>query len=251
MSIGLLGQKIGMTSVYDANGRLHPVTVIAAGDNVLLSRLTNESNGYSAVQVGFDSQKESRVTKAELGNFKKANAEPKRFVREFRLKTDLPEGEVNLTVTQFQPGDFVDVIGRSKGKGFQGVMKKHNFDGQGAAHGSKTHRRNGAVGNRSTPGRIWKNMGMPGHLGDERVTVQNLRVMQVREAEKIILVSGAVPGCNGSYVVVRPAIKNPGALIALHQQHAKADQVAHAKKPKKAGELAEERKAQAKEAARK
>jgi large subunit ribosomal protein L3 len=251
MSIGLLGQKIGMTSVYDANGRLHPVTVIAAGDNVLLTRLTNENNGYSAIQIGFDVQKESRVSKAELGNFKKANVEPKRFVREFRLKADLPEGEVNLSVTQFQPGDFVDVIGRSKGKGFQGVMKKHNFDGQGAAHGSKTHRRNGAVGNRSTPGRIWKNMGMPGHLGDERVTVQNLRVMQVREAEKIILVSGAVPGCNGSYVVVRPAIKNPGALIALHQQHAKADQAAHAKKPKKAGELAEERKAQAKEAARK
>jgi large subunit ribosomal protein L3 len=251
MSIGLLGQKIGMTSVYDANGRLHPVTVIAAGDNAVLRRLTNDNDGYSAVQVGFDSQKESRVSKAELGNFKKANSEPKRFVREFRLKADLSEGEVNLTVTQFQPGDFVDVIGRSKGKGFQGVMKKHNFDGQGAAHGSKTHRRNGAVGNRSTPGRIWKNMGMPGHLGDERVTVQNLRVMQVREAEKIILVSGAVPGCNGSYVVVRPAIKNPGALIALHQQHAKADAAVHAKKPKKAGELAEERKAQAKEAARK
>jgi large subunit ribosomal protein L3 len=251
MSIGLLGQKIGMTSVYDANGRLHPVTVIAAGDNVLLRRVTNENDGYSAVQVGFATQKESRVNKPELGNFKKAGVQPQRFVREFRLKADLTEGEVNLSVTQFQPGDFVDVIGRSKGKGFQGVMKKHNFDGQGAAHGSKTHRRNGAVGNRSTPGRIWKNMGMPGHLGDERVTVQNLRVMQVREADKIILVSGAVPGCNGSYVVVRPAIKNPGALIALHQQHAKADQAALAKKPKKAGELAEEKKAQAKEAARK
>ena len=251
MSIGLLGQKIGMTSVYDANGRLHPVTVIATGDNVLLGRLTQENDGYSAVRVGFAEQKESRVSKPELGNFKKANVAPQKFVREFRLKADLPEGEVNLGVTQFQPGDFVDVIGRSKGKGFQGVMKKHNFDGQGAAHGSKTHRRNGAVGNRSTPGRIWKNMGMPGHLGDERVTVQNLRVMQVRETEKIILISGAVPGCNGSYVVVRPAIKNPGALIALHQQHAKADQAAHAKKPKKAGELAEEKKAQAKEAARK
>src|SRR6266581_1271387 len=123
MSIGLLGQKIGMTSVYDANGRLHPVTVIAVGDNALLRRLTNDNDGYSAVQVGFGSQKESRVSKAELGVFKS-------------------------------------------------VMKKHNFDGQGAAHGSKTHRRNGAVGNRSTPGRIWKNMGMPGHLGDERVTVQ-------------------------------------------------------------------------------
>jgi large subunit ribosomal protein L3 len=209
MRIGLLGQKLGMTSVYDAKGRLHSVTVIATGDNVLLRRLTNENEGYAAVKVAFGAQKESRVTKALLGEFKKAGAEPKRFIREFRLTSDPPESEINLSVTQFQPGDYVDVIGRSKGKGFQGVMKKHNFAGQGAAHGSKTHRRNGAIGNRSTPGRIWKNMGMPGHLGDERVTVQNLQVMQVREAEKVILVSGAVPGCNGSYVVVRPAIKNP------------------------------------------
>jgi large subunit ribosomal protein L3 len=213
MKIGLLGQKIGMTSVYDADGRLRPVTVIAAGDNVLLRRLTAENEGYSAVQVGFDVQKESRVTKQLLGEFKKAGSEPKKLVREFRLNADAPEGEINLTISQFQPGDFVDVTGRSKGKGFQGVMKKHNFHGQGAAHGSKTHRRNGAVGYRSTPGRIWKNMGMPGHLGDERVTVQNLQIMQVREAEKIILISGAVPGSNGSYVVVRPALKNPVAKV--------------------------------------
>jgi large subunit ribosomal protein L3 len=231
MSIGLLGQKIGMTCVYDGAGKLHPVTVIAAGDNVLLRRLTNENDGYSAVQVGFDPQKESRLNKAELGGFKKAGVEPKKFVREFRLDADLPEGEVSLSVTQFQPGDFVDVTGRSKGKGFQGVMKKHNFHGQGASHGSKTHRRSGAIGNRSTPGRIWKNMGMPGHLGDERVTVQNLQVMQVREAEKLILVSGAVPGCNGSYVVVRPALKNPAVRIAEHQAHAKQDKAAAAKKP--------------------
>ena len=156
MSIGLLGQKIGMTSVYDANGRLRPVTVIAAGDNTLLRRLTTENDGYSAIQVGFDVQKESRVTKALLGGFSKASSEPKKLVREFRLEEDAPEGEINLAVTQFQPGDWVDVVGKSKGKGFQGVMKKHNFHGQGAAHGSKTHRRNGAIGNRSTPGRIWK-----------------------------------------------------------------------------------------------
>jgi large subunit ribosomal protein L3 len=231
MSIGLLGQKIGMTSVYDAKGRLRPVTVIAAGDNVLLRRLTAENDGYSAVQVGFGLQKESRVTKALLGEFKKAGAEPQRFVREFRLSTDLPDGEINLSVTQFQAGDFVDVIGRSKGKGFQGVMRKHNFHGQGAAHGSKTHRRVGAIGNRSTPGRIWKNMGMPGHLGDERVTVQNLQVMQVREAEKVILISGAVPGANGSYVVVRPAIKHPEKVVAAHEEHRKHDQEEAAKKP--------------------
>src|SRR5207253_1920718 len=188
---------------------LRPVTVIAAGDNVLVRRVTVETDGYSAVKVGFDTQKESRLSKQLLGEFKKAGVEPKKFVREFRLTADTPEGEINLNVTQFQAGDYVDVIGRSKGKGFQGVMKKHNFHGQGAAHGSKTHRRNGAIGNRSTPGRIWKNMGMPGHLGHERVTVQNLQVMQVRESEKIILVSGAVPGSNGSFVVVRPAIKKP------------------------------------------
>jgi large subunit ribosomal protein L3 len=231
MSIGLLGKKIGMTSVYDGNGRLRPVTVIAAGDNTLLRRLTSENDGYSAVQVGFDTQKESRVTRALLGGFSKANSEPKKFVREFRFRQEAPEGEINLAVTQFEAGDFVDVIGRSKGKGFQGVMKKHNFHGQGAAHGSKTHRRNGAIGNRSTPGRIWKNMGMPGHLGDERVTVQNLQVLQVREAEKIILISGAVPGANGSYVIVRPAIKHPEKIRAVHEEHRKQQEAEAAKKP--------------------
>jgi large subunit ribosomal protein L3 len=238
MSIGLLGQKIGMTSVYDAKGRLYPVTVIAAGDNILLRRLTQEREGYSAVKVGFGAQKESRISKPLLGEFNKAGVEPQKFVREFRLTSDLVEGEINLSVTQFQVGDYVDVIGRSKGKGFQGVMKKHNFHGQGAAHGSKTHRRIGAVGNRSTPGRIWKNMGMPGHLGDERVTVQNLQVMQVREAEKMILVSGAVPGANGSYVIVRPAVKHPERVVALHAEHRKHEEEEKAKKPKTLREMA-------------
>src|SRR3989475_875030 len=239
MSIGLLGQKIGMTSVYDAKGRLCPVTVIAAGDNVLLRRLTEQNENYSAVQVGFGAQKESRVTKPLLGEFKKAGVQPQKFMREFRLTSDLPEGEINLSVTQFQPGDFVDVIGRSKGKGFQGVMKRHNFHGQGAAHGSKTHRRIGAVGNRSTPGRIWKNQGMPGHMGDQRVTVQNLQVIQVREAEKIILVSGAVPGANGSYVIVRPAIKHPERVLALHAEHRKHEEEEKSKKPKTLVEMAQ------------
>src|ERR1044071_11278 len=239
MSIGLLGQKIGMTSVYDASGKLRPVTVIAAGDNVLVRRITVERDGYSAVQVGFGAQRESRLNKSELGAFKRAGVEPKRFSREFRLETDLPEGEANLSVTQFQAGDFVDVIGRSKGKGFQGVMKKHNFAGQGAAHGSKMHRRIGAVGNRSTPGRIWKNQGMPGHMGDRRVTVQNLQVMQVREAEKIILVSGAVPGANGSYVIVRPAIKHPERLLALHAEHRQHEEEEKSKKPKTLREMAQ------------
>src|SRR6266705_1871104 len=236
MSIGLLGQKIGMTSVYDANGRLCPVTVVMAGDNILLRRLTEENESYSAVQVGFDAQKESRVTKPLLGEFKKAGVEPRKFVREFRLTNDLPEGEIDLSVTQFQAGDYVDVIGRSKGKGFQGVIKKHNFHGQGASHGSKTHRRIGAVGNRSTPGRIWKNQGMPGHMGDQRVTVQNLRVMQIREAERVILVSGAVPGSNGSYVIVRPAIKEPKAKPETAKESEPVKKQEVAKKPETAAE---------------
>jgi large subunit ribosomal protein L3 len=208
MKIGLLGRKIGMTRVYDANGKVTPVTVIEAGGNTVVQLKSEETDGYSAVQVGFDSQKESRVTKPLIGHFKKANSEPKKFVREFRLPDGVKvDGDLNVSVNQFQPGEFVDVIGRSKGKGFQGVVKKHGFAGQPAAHGSKTHRRNGAVGNRSTPGRIWKNMGMPGHMGDDRVTVQNLRVVQVRPDENVILVCGAVPGSNGSYVVVRPAKK--------------------------------------------
>jgi large subunit ribosomal protein L3 len=212
MKIGLLGRKIGMTRVYDANGKATPVTVIEAGGNTVLQVKNEETDGYSGVQVGFDSQKESRVTKPLMGHFKKANSEPKKFVREFRVPDGTKvDGDLNVSVNQFQPGEFVDVIGRSKGKGFQGVVKKHGFAGQPAAHGSKTHRRNGAVGNRSTPGRIWRNMGMPGHMGDDRVTVQNLRVVQVRREENVILVCGAVPGSNGSYVVVRPAKKKVDA----------------------------------------
>ena len=241
MSIGLLGQKIGMTSVYDANGRLRPVTVIAAGDNVLVRRLTAENDGYSAIQVGFGTQKESRLNQAVAwANSRKPEPNPRSLFANSGSWPTAPEGEINLSVTQFQPGDYVDVIGRSKGKGFQGVMKKHNFAGQGAAHGSKTHRRNGAIGNRSTPGRIWKNMGMPGHMGDERVTVQNLQVMQVRESEKIILMSGAVPGSNGSYVVVRPAIKRPEpratAPAAKKPAPEKKAQPAAEKKPQPAAE---------------
>jgi len=197
-----------MTRVYDSNGKATPVTVIEAGGNSVVQVKTPEKEGYNAIQVGFETQKESRLNKAELGHFKKAAVEPKKLLREFRLPDEAQvTGDVDLSVNQFQPGEFVDIIGRSKGKGFQGVVKKHNFAGQPAAHGSKMHRRNGAIGNRSTPGRVWKNMGMPGHLGDERVTVQNLRVVQVRGEENVILVSGAVPGANGSYVVVRPAKK--------------------------------------------
>lgn len=197
-----------MTRVYDAAGKATPVTVIGAGENTLLQVKSEEKDGYSGVQVGFGAQKPQRVTMPQLGHFKKAGSEPKKFIKEFRLADGTKvEGELDLSVNQFSAGQIVDVIGQSKGKGFQGVMKKHNMAGQGASHGSMMHRRNGAIGNRSTPGRIWKNMGMPGHMGDERVTVQNLRVVQVRPEEGVILISGAVPGANGGYVVIRPAKK--------------------------------------------
>jgi large subunit ribosomal protein L3 len=205
MSIGLLGKKLGMTRVYDDKGVSTPVTVIAAAGNKVLQVKTAESDGYVAVQVGFDDQKPSRVPQAQAGHFAKTSATPKRFIREFR--NGVSEAGTDLSVTTFEVGQFVDVIGQSKGKGFQGAMKRHNYQGQPMSHGSMMHRRTGAIGNRSTPGRVWKNMGMPGHMGDERVTVQNLQIVQVREEDGIILVSGAIPGAKGTYVVVRPAKK--------------------------------------------
>ncbi len=207
MSIGILGQKVGMTRVNDDAGIITPVIVILAEPNSVLQVKTVENDGYKAIQVGVFDQKEHRVTKPELGHFKKSGAAPKKFVREFTIDEKEEAPTEALNVNRFKVGQLVDVIGVSKGKGFQGPMKKHNFHGQGAAHGSKTHRRNGAIGMRSTPGRIYKNHGMAGHMGDEKVTVQNLRVVQVRETDNVLLISGAVPGASGSYVVVRLAIK--------------------------------------------
>jgi large subunit ribosomal protein L3 len=208
MRIGLLGRKLGMTRLYDEKGRLTTATVIEASGNRVLQVKNAEKDGYSAVQVGFGDQKPQRVGKAQAGHFAKTSSTPKKFIREFRLAAgeSAPENP-DVAVTVFEVGQFVDVIGQSKGKGFQGVVKKHNFDGQPASHGSMMHRRIGAIGNRSTPGRVWKNMGMPGHIGDKRVTVQNLRIVQIREEDGVILVSGAVPGSKGSSVVVRPAKK--------------------------------------------
>ncbi len=209
MSIGLLGKKIGMTRVYDDKGVSIPVTVIAAAGNKVLQVKTAESDGYTSVQVGFDDQKPARVSKAQTGHFAKTASTPKKFIREFRGA--VAESGADLEVTAFEVGQFVDVIGRSKGKGFQGVLRRHNFQGQPASHGSMMHRRTGAIGNRSTPGRVWKNQGMPGHMGDERVTVQNLQIVQVRGEDGILLVSGAVPGAKGTYVVVRPSKKKSAA----------------------------------------
>lgn len=210
MKIGLLGKKIGMTRVYDQKGRVVAVTVISAGGNVVVQAKSLAKEGYSAVQLGFDDQKPQRLNRAEVGHFKKAAVAPKKRLQEIRLDEDVValSAGTEISVAQFSEGDTVDVVGRSKGKGFQGIMRKHNASGQGAAHGSMMHRRPGAIGMRSTPGRIWKNQSMPGHMGDERKTVQNLRVVQVRADENVILVAGAVPGPNGGYVLVRPAKKD-------------------------------------------
>lgn len=208
MSIGLLGKKIGMTRVYDDKGRISTGTVIEAAGNRILQVKNAEKDGYNAVQVGFGDQKPQRVGKAQTGHFAKSSSTPKKFIREFRLADGeaAPES-VDVALSTFEVGQFVDVIGQSKGKGFQGVVKRFHFAGQPQTHGSMMHRRNGAIGNRSTPGRVWKNMGMPGHMGDERITVQNLRILQVREEDGVIIVSGAIPGAKGTNVIVRPAIK--------------------------------------------
>lgn len=207
MSMGLLGRKLGMTQVYDAAGNLIPVTVVGAEPNVVVRLLTRPDGGKS-VQMSFEAVREKRLTKPLRGHFAKAGVAPRRFLREFRVSESeewKPGQEVGVTL--FQPGQLVDVIGVSKGKGFQGVMKRHNFSGQGAAHGSKMHRRNGAVGCRSTPGRIYRNQGMPGHLGHARTTVQDLPVVAVRDEDHAILIRGSVPGARGDLVMVRTAIK--------------------------------------------
>lgn len=211
MAIGLLGKKIGMTRVYDENGTAVAVTVVHAAGNAVLKVNTKDSDGYSSVLLGYGEQKESRVAEPAKGLFTKAGTTPKRFLKEFRLTEDKEVSNEDVDLSQFTSGDWVDVIGQSKGKGFQGVMRRHNFQGQGASHGSMMHRRPGAIGNRSTPGLVFKNQKMPGHMGDERVTTQNLKIVQVRPEDGVILISGAVPGAKGSFVVIRPAKKKQKA----------------------------------------
>ncbi len=208
MSLGLIGKKIGMTRVFDDSGKAVAVTVIDVSDNVFVQRKSTETDGYDAVQVGFDAQKPQRLPKPLQGHFEKNGVSPKKVIREFRMEegATVPEGD-HPGVGVFQPGQWVDVIGTSKGKGFQGVYKRYNFGGLPMTHGSMMHRRTGSVGAGTTPGRVWKNMRMPGQHGNYRKTIQNLRVVQTRPDDNVILVSGAVPGAKGGYVIIRPAIK--------------------------------------------
>lgn len=212
MSLGLIGKKLGMTKVYTEKGDAVAVTVVDVSGNTLIQvKRGDGKDKYSAVQVGYgDQNKESRVTKPLLGHFKKHGVEkPKRIVKEFRFVSDdqLPAADSKIDASLFSPGQIVDVIGTTKGKGFQGVVKRHNFAGQPATHGHMMHRRSGSIGCRLTPGLVWKNQKMPGHDGVSRRTTQNLVVIQSRPEEGVLLIKGAIPGNTGSIVVVRPGKK--------------------------------------------
>jgi len=209
MRSGLIAQKLGMTRVFTDAGEHVPVTVLKVDQCQVVSHRTDDANGYVALQLGAGSRKPKNVTKAERGVFAKAEVEPKRKLVEFRVSDDavIPVG-AELTADHFVAGQRVDVTGTSTGKGFAGAMKRWNFGGLRATHGvSVSHRSHGSTGGRQDPGKVFKNKKMAGHLGDERVTTQNLRVVSTDPERGLILVEGAVPGVKGGWILVRDAVK--------------------------------------------
>ena len=201
----IIGRKIGMTQVYADDGRAVPVTVIEAGPCVVIQRKSKQKDGYSAIQVGLvERRRTKRVTKAMKGHFDKAGIPPCRVLREFRVD-DGAEVKVGdkVSVDMFAPGDAINVTGISKGKGFQGVVKRHHFRGGAATHGSMFHRAPGSIGASAFPSRVLKGMRGAGHMGQDQVTVRNLKVIRVDAEKNIMLVRGAVPGANDGYVVIR------------------------------------------------
>lgn len=206
--IGLLGKKVGMTHLFDAEGNPTPVTVLEMGPCVITQLKTKEKDGYSAVQLGFSDKKVKNVTQPMRGHFKKSNTAPKSFVREIRTEEaeGLKVGQ-ELKVDNFEEGEYVDVEGVSIGKGFQGVVKRHHFRGGPAGHGSMFGRVAGSIGASSFPSRVVKGMRMPGRMGNAKVTIQNLKVIKVDPANHLLAVRGAVPGTETGYVVVRTALK--------------------------------------------
>ena len=209
MISSLLGKKIGMTQVYDAQNVLVPVSVVQAGPCSVVQIKTVAIDGYDAVQIGFSQKKPKNTASGELGHAKKAGLDvAPRVLSEVRLTaaSTLKVGDI-VTVAAFAEGELVDVSGVSKGKGFQGVVKRFRVAGGPATHGSMFHRRIGSIGMRQTPGRAWKNQRMPGHMGTDSRTVQNLRIVKIIADQNLILVKGAIPGANGDDVVVRTAIK--------------------------------------------
>lgn len=204
---GILGKKIGMTQIYSPEGALIPVTVIQAGPCVVVQQKTQEKDGYSAVQLGFGPQKPQRMTKPLVGHFAKAGAAPQRHIVEFPVDGDLPEVGSEVTVAIFEQGQKVDVSARSKGKGFQGVIKRHHFAGGPKTHGSQTWRRPGSIGMAADPSRVMKGIKMGGQTGYDNVTVQNLEVVEVRPEDHLLLIRGGIPGPNGGLVKIRGAVK--------------------------------------------
>ena len=201
---GLLGKKIGMTSVFSADGKNIPCTVIEVGPCVVTQIKTVENDGYAAVQLGFQEKKEKHTTKPEAGHFKKAGVAPMRLLAEFKSFTNLPALGETLTVEIFEEGGFVDVVGTSKGKGFQGVVKRHGFGGVGQrTHGQHNRlRAPGSIGACSYPAKVFKGMRMAGQTGNERVTVQNLQVIKVLPEHNVLMIKGSIPGSKGSIVIV-------------------------------------------------
>ena len=202
---GIIGKKIGMTQVFADDGRAFPVTVIEAGPCVVVQRKSKDRDGYAAVQLGLvEARKTKRVTKPMKGHFDKAGLPPCRVLREFPVAEDA-EAAVGdkISVELFAPGDKITVVGTSKGRGFQGVMKRHNFAGGKATHGSMFHRAPGSIGQSAYPSRVIKGMKSPGHMGSDRVTVKNLQVVRVDAANNLLIVRGSVPGAGGSFVVIR------------------------------------------------
>ena len=209
---GLIGKKVGMTQVYDESGVLIPVTVIEAGPCVVTAVKTEERDGYAAVQLGFGSRKAKNVTKACAGHLAKAGVTGDKLpaiLREFR-KVEAAVGDV-VKADAFAAGEFLDIVGTTKGRGFQGVVKRYNFGGGRASHGGAWTRRTGSIGCCEWPGRVNKGKRMPGHTGSTRCTVQNLEIVKVMPEDNVLLVKGAVPGANGGILLISSAIKKPAA----------------------------------------
>jgi len=206
--LGILGKKIGMTQIFKEDGLCVPVTAILAGPCSVVQIKNKENDGYDAVQLGFCDQKEHRVVKPQLSHFKKAKVHPKKFVREIAI-SDGEKFEIGQTIDVeiFKEGDFVDITGKSIGKGFQGGMKRWGWSGGPKTHGSMNHRRPGSIGATTTPGRVVKGHHLPGHMGNDKVTVQNLEVIKVDKENNMLMVKGAVPGHKNGYLIIRKAIK--------------------------------------------
>lgn len=214
MSLGLVGRKCGMTRVFTEDGLSIPVTVVEVDPNRVTQVKTQESDGYAAVQVTVGERRASRVNKASAGHFAKANVAAGRGLWELRLEQsdNAPAVGEQLTVEQFESGQKVDVTGRSKGKGFQGAIKRWNFTMQDATHGNSiSHRSAGSIGQCQTPGRVWKGKKMAGHMGAAKVTTQGLEIVRVDAEKNLLLIKGAVPGAPGGDVIVRPAVKIKGS----------------------------------------